>query len=345
MGKIGIPTALVLGFFLAAPAAWATCGASNCFLETGTQEGVSSKGQWTFDLSYRFIPMDHGQRGSESEPFVLIPKIDFENGIIVPPGARDSHIEKRTNNELVQLDIAYGVTDRMKLRLAIPLINNRTHEHDHFPGGSFSREDSTDGFGDVRAIGEYSLLQGERHQFSVGLGMKFPSGEYKLRDHDGGINEPTIQPGSGSWDPLFSTRFSYELIPNRLQSFLSGSYQWSTENQEDYEFGDQIIAGAGLNLRVAERLIPSLQVNFRFADRDEFKGMKVPSTGGTWIYLTPGLKVHASPNTALYTHVQIPVYRYVNDVNLVPRYGLMLGFSYTFGGNHAFPLGLPGLGN
>ena len=68
----------------------------------------------------------------------------------------------------------------------------------------------------------------------------------------------------------------------------------------------------------------------RQAPHDEFKGEDVPSTGGTWIYLTPGVKVQSSPGTAFYTHVQLPVYQYVNETNIVPRYGLIVGVSHTF---------------
>lgn len=227
---------------------FATCGAANCNLETGTQEGSFPRGQFTLDLSYRWIPMDHGQRGSDGTPEVVVPKIDFENGVIVPAGEEESHIEKRTNNELVNLDLGYGVTDWLKARLVLPLINDRTHEHDHWPGGEFTREDSTSGFGDIRLIGEFSVFRNGRNAVSLGIGAKFPTGEHKLRDHDGELNEPTIQPGTGSWDGLVSARYAGQVVPGRLQAFLSGSYQLTTENPEDYQFGNTLLANTGLNL-------------------------------------------------------------------------------------------------
>ena len=56
----------------------------------------------------------------------------------------------------------------------------------------------------------------------------------------------------------------------------------------------------------------------------------VPSTGGIWVYLTPRLKVMAAPSTALYAHLQLPLYQRVNEVNLVPHYGLIFGISHAF---------------
>src|SRR3972149_2367793 len=57
--------------------------------------------QVILDLSYRFIPMDRVQKGSKSASEALVPKIDFENGAIIPGG----HSETRTNNELAQMDV------------------------------------------------------------------------------------------------------------------------------------------------------------------------------------------------------------------------------------------------
>ncbi len=310
---------------VSAPDAGASCGSANCFLVTGTQEGIANPGQIVLDLSYRFIPMDRAQEGGKKVPEALVPAIDFENGLIVP----DAHREIRTNNELMQLDIGVGVTEQFALQLAIPFFNLRTHEHGH-GSADFSRQDGTSGIGDVRLIGKYALWVSTKHLLVGGLGVKAPTGEYKLLDQEGEINEPTIQPGTGSWDGLASAYYAYQIRPHRLDSFLSGSYQVTTENDLDYKMGNTLILNGGVSYRIVEKVLTSLQVNMRQAPRDEFKGEQVPSTGGRWVYVTPGITVQASPNTALYAHVQLPVYQYVNEENLVPRYGLIFGVSHAF---------------
>jgi hypothetical protein len=314
-----------IGVVLAASNARASCGSANCFLVTGTQEGIAAPGQLVLDLSYRWIPMDQVQRGSDSASDAFVPRIDFENKQIVP----DGHQEIRTNNELAQLDVTYGVTPRFALMLSVPFFNVRTHEHAHVPG-DFSRQDGTSGFGDLRLVGKYALWISTRHLAVGGLGVKAPSGEYKLLDHDGEINEPTLQPGTGSWDPLVSFYYSYQVIPHWLDAFFSSSYQMTTENNLDYKLGSTLLLNTGLSYRLNEKVLTSLQVNARQAPRDDFNGQSVPSTGGRWVYVTPGITIQASPATALYTHLQVPVYQYVNDVNLVPRYGLIFGISHVF---------------
>ncbi|MFQ5588982.1 MAG: transporter [Nitrospiria bacterium] len=315
----------------------ASCGAGNCFLVTGAQEGISSPSQMTLDISYRYIPMDDFQSGSGSTTEVLTPSVDFENREI----ENEHHREVRTINELVQVDIGYGVTERFTLQLAIPLINNRTHEHyDGIsatnPTGTFTREDSSSGIGDIRLIGRYAPVVTTRHLVVLGGGIKFPTGEYKLFNAEGTINEPSVQPGTGSTDYLFSVFYDYQIIPHKLDSFVSGSYQVTTENDLDYEFGDQTLFNVGLNylLETEKKISVSGQLNFRQADRDTYEtttgGAGVPSTGSISLHFTPGIRIQSSDNLSLYSFLQLPIYQYVNEKNVVSRFGLVLGATYTF---------------
>ncbi|MEE8206535.1 MAG: hypothetical protein V3T82_06265, partial [Nitrospinaceae bacterium] len=82
--------------------------------------------------------------------------------------------------------------------------------------------------------------------------------------------------------------------------------------------------------RLNEKVSLSAQINTRISRRDEFLGMDVPNTGVTFVNVTPGVVLTASENTALYAHVQIPIYQRVNEVNLVPNWGLLMGISYGF---------------
>ncbi|MDC4206980.1 MAG: transporter (plasmid) [Candidatus Manganitrophus sp.] len=314
---------------LTSKVAFASCGSANCFLVTGTQEGIAIPGQIIIDLSYRFIPMDQPQKGRNKVSEAFTPGVNFSTGEIEPA----HHREVRTNNELAQMDVSFGATERLSLTLAVPFLNLRTHEHAVFhegEPGEFSRQDGTSGFGDLRLTGRYALWVSTRHLIVGGVGVKAPTGEYKLLNHDGEINEPTIQPGTGSWDGIASLYYAFQVVPHEFDVFLSGSYQANTENPLDYRIGDIFILNVGGSYRLMEKALVSLQINGRQAPHDEFKGEKVPSTGGRWVYLTPGVTLQASPNTALYTHVQLPVYQEVNEENIVPRYGLIFGVSHTF---------------
>ena len=60
-----VAAALLVGLAGGAAApAWATCGATNCFLVTGTQEGVGLPGTVTVDISYRYVVMSRKMAGT-----------------------------------------------------------------------------------------------------------------------------------------------------------------------------------------------------------------------------------------------------------------------------------------
>ncbi len=314
------------------PNVQASCGSANCSLIRGTQSGLTNKGRFRLDTSFRYILMKDKKQGDDDHTGeVLVPKIDFENGEIEP----EHHRELKTINKLMQLDASYGITDKLTLSVAVPFFNDRHHEHDDGvtpadPAGEFTNQDGTTGFGDVTVIGKYEFFRNTKHQFIAGVGLKFATGEFETRNAEGDINEPTLMPGTGSYDPIISGLYNFALIPNALSFFTSVSHRFTTENTLEYEFGDSTFVDGGAVYRVNDKVSLSAQINSRISGRDTFKDMPVPSRGATFVNFTPGVTLAANDDLSFYSHVQLPIYQRVNEVNLVPNYGLMLGVSYGF---------------
>lgn len=308
----------------------ASCGSSNCTLIRGSQSGLANEGRFVVDLSYRYIRQTDKKKGSSDfDGNVDVAKVEFETGAIEPA----HHREFRTINELAQLDISYGVTEKFTLSLSVPFLNDRKHEHIDGIGTAtpeFTNQDGSSGFGDITLLAKYAVLHTTKHMVIAGAGVKFATGEFKLLNSEGEINEPTIMPGTGSTDPVISALYNFSFIPNKLSFFASVSHRFTTENSLDYEFGDSTFIDGGVSYQLNEKINLITQINTRISRRDEFLGMDVPNTGVTFVNITPGVVLTASENVSLYTHVQIPIYQRVNEVNLVPNFGLMAGVSYGF---------------
>jgi hypothetical protein len=319
----------LLAWLVATPAG-ATCGSANCFLITGTQEGVVPEGRLVVDLSYRYIPQDRKIEGSHSTDEVLTPRIDFENETIEP----DHHREISTLNSLVQLDLSYGVGPRLAVVGSLPLINNRPHEHYDdvgTPDETYSGSDGTSGFGDVR-VGVRGALLVKRNDLLVGgFVVKAPTGPYRLLDSEGLINEPTLMPGTGSWDWVASLHYSHMWSSSGLEAFASGAWRLNGTNPLEYRIGDEGVVNVGVSGRSGGKVTWSVQVNTRKAQRDEYLGERVQSTGSTYVNLTPGLRVTSGDSDlSFYGFVQVPVYQYANEAQLAPRTGVLLGVSKMF---------------
>ena len=95
--------------------------------------------------------------------------------------------------------------------------------------------------------------------------------------------------------------------------------------------GDERLLNAGLERRVGAGFTWSLQINGRSTGRDDYLGESVPSTGALLVNLTPGLRVMAREGeTTFYLFAQVPVFQDVNEAQLAPRLGLLLGLSKAF---------------
>src|SRR5262249_61413459 len=96
----------------------------------------------------RAIAQSRKRAGSHEVDAVLTPKVNFEEGTIEP----DHHREIRTRSTQLQLDLGYGLTDRLTLVARVPLLNDKYHEHVDDVGTDeehFSNRDGGSGFGDV----------------------------------------------------------------------------------------------------------------------------------------------------------------------------------------------------
>ncbi|MBI3450358.1 MAG: hypothetical protein HY049_15765 [Acidobacteria bacterium] len=323
-----VPLVLLAAVACAAPAL-ATCGSANCFLVTGTREGINDQGAFTFDLSYRYVDQSRGLDGSRETGDVLTPAIDFSNGTIVP----DHHREIRTLNTLMQLDLDYGLTGRLTLFGAIPFLNERRHEHVNDVGTAteaFTNGDGTSGFGDVRIGARYAAVVRPKQILVAGAAVKLPTGPYRLLDSEGEINEPTIQPGTGAYALNASIYYAYHPAPRSGEWFVSGSYQGNRANALEYRLGAEAIVNVGFDRRAGKRATWVLQLDSRWTRRDEFLGSNVASTGAAIVNFTPGLRFVASPGTVFYIFGQAPVVERVNESQLAPRGGVIFGISKTF---------------
>jgi hypothetical protein len=262
--------------------------------------------------------------GGDPTATVLRPKVDFEHGLILA----GYHREAGGRERFLQCDLAYGVTSRATAILSIPVLTQRSYDISH--GGSFEQSTRTRGFGDLLLGVQLGVLARPTHTLTARAAVKAPTGNYKLISaFDHTINEPTLQPGTGSVDFVGAADFS-RLGLLGLSWTVSGSYQVNTTNDLDYRFGNDAIASIGVSRGVVGRLSGSFQVKYWHKGRSAFLGGPVPATGGTLVYLTPGLRLAAPAEMSAYAFVQVPAYRFVNEAQLTPRVALLLGWSKTF---------------
>lgn len=284
--------------------------------------GVLAKGSFRLDLSFRYTDQSEPLRGSQSAEAAVRPKVDFERGLIRPAYHREiGGIERFT-----QLDVAYGLSSRAVTQVSIPLWTSRTYDISHF---GFQQTYGTSGVGDAQ-FGLRYALDGER-RLVAGIALKVPTAKYRLiSEFDNGIQEPTLQPGTGSFDFVASIQYSGRPLPAGFAWGASGSYQLNTTNPLDYRFGNDLIGTLNLSRPLGRNLTASLQSKVAHRARSTYRGQDVASSGATIVYVTPGLRRALPKAISVYSFAQLPVYRYVNDEQLGPRFSILTGIAKSF---------------
>lgn len=317
--RLAVPLVL-LALALGLPSRAEPCDSTSCMMLTRGQNGVVGKRSLRLDFSFRHTEQDQLLAGSEAASSVLRPKVDFERERIIP----GYHGERGGHESFLQLDASYGVSRRLTLLASAPLMVRRSYEVVH---SQFVHEYETTGFGDMVVAARYALDPMAR--VVAGLAVKLPTGPSQLLSpFDGGIHDPMMQPGTGSSDLAASLQASHRAWS--VDWALSGSYQMNTTNELGYRYGNDTIATLAATRPIVGSLYGSLQVKTFFKARSTYRDEEVPSTGGTVVYLTPGLRWNTSASTSLYAFVQVPTYRYVNEQQLAPRFGMLVGVARTF---------------
>jgi hypothetical protein len=325
----GLVMAAVLGALVpaAAPSAFA-CDSSSCLLVTRGQSGLLAKGALRIDVSFRRTDLTERMRGGDTTDQVLRPKVDFESRRLRP----GYHDELGGRDHFFQLDLAYGLGARTSLLTSIPVLARRAFDIGHAPvlGETYT----TTGNGDLLLGVRHAFLAGPAGSLVAGLALEAPAGRYRLESPpdraDSGILDPSLQPGSGSFDLVGSLQYAHHLAGPGLDLTWAASYQRNGTNDLDYRVGDDAILSVTGSRALAGPVSASLQLKWTRRARSGYLGGEVPGTGGRVSYLTPGLSARVGGRASVYGFLVVPLLRYVNEEQLAPRTGFVLGVSRTF---------------
>jgi hypothetical protein len=310
----------VVAYPIASPLATA-CDSTSCSLLTRGENVLVPKRKFRLDVSLGYTDESVLLRGSREVDTVLRPRVAFEAKRILSDFHRDIDGFDRS----LQMDVTYGLASRLNLTASVPLALWQTHDVAH---GSFRGEYGTEGIGDTLVGLRWSMRP---RRLVAGFAVKLPTGDHKVGgEFGGGIQDPALQPGTGAFDFVGSLQYGWRIEALGLTASAAGSYQLTTTNDLEYRFGNQAIATLGVARPLVGPLSASIQAKVFHQVRSQYLGQGVPATGGTFVYVSPGLRFAAPRSFSLYAFVLLVPYRHVNEAQLGPRIGVLTGVSKTF---------------
>jgi len=234
------------------------------------------------------------------------------------------------------ISLSYGLTDDWQIGAQLGYYQGWDFISATSIGGGEAESGTGDpnGLTDLWLTSKYRLLKGAPGNLAVIGGIKLPTGRDDVRLSNGELLEASSQPGTGAVD--FQAGLAYSrFLTSRLTVDASAIYTFRTDHN-DFKVGDRLDLGLALAYRLTESIkdFPNVSV-FGEAlgvwlgkdrDGDEFN----PNSGGSTMYLSPGVRVRWNEHVALTLASAFPVVQELNGDQVETRFKLALTLSFTF---------------
>ena len=236
------------------------------------------------------------------------------------------------------MELGYSFSDRFSIdgffsfvRQEREIINNSGEENFTF----------SQGIGDAFFLFKYKLLATDNNNTTVhtALGVKAPFGASDLRNGDSPVQlSADLQPGSGAWDGIAWAQLTHVLAFRPSMSFMAtGAYSYKGINNnyfngaQSYQFGQEFFVVAG----VSDRLIfgkvlidPAVTLRYRRVRPDQVDELELPSTGGQWVFINPGLSYWLRDDMSLSAGIELPLFADIMGTQVTSTYRINVGIYY-----------------
>jgi hypothetical protein len=240
-------------------------------------------------------------------------------------------VEYIDSSYLTTLNVAYGVAENFQLGFTFGYYVGEGNRELEAPDLiTFD----PDGFTDLWLTGKYRVYQGPAGQFALIAGVKAPVGESHVTNSLSEQVEPSATAGTGAWDGMVGVAYSVPLSP-ALNFDASAIYTLRGERY-DYRLGNRIDLGASIGWRVCgdAQTFPQVslvaETTFRHVARSEAFGIEGVNTGGTVLFVSPGVKVAFSPRIAANLGVQLPIVQHQNGHQVETQFRLITAINIAF---------------
>ena len=233
--------------------------------------------------------------------------------------------------------LAYGIAENFQAGISIGYyhaVGAGSTEYDAGTGTFDTATSAPDGVTDLWLSAKYRFYRGPLGQLAVFGGVKFPTGRHMVSDSNGTPLEPSATAGSGSFDGMLGLAFS-RFLTSRLTVDASAQYTFRTE-YGGFRLGDRIDGGAALAYRFTGDIqsFPQAglfaEANVRHLTKSEDGGVSDPNTGGTVLFLTPGIRVGFNRNLSVTFGAPLPALQHLNGEQLKTMFKLTAALNVSF---------------
>ncbi|HEX2198128.1 MAG TPA: hypothetical protein VHG88_05850, partial [Burkholderiales bacterium] len=282
-------------------------------------QGVGTEPGERFDLRFEYIDQDQPRAGS---------------GKVGVGEIRKHHDEVRTVNRNWLATYDYTFSEDWGVSATLPVLDrSHAHIHNHMGARLDERWSFTEA-GDLRVLARRQWraesVEAQRLDFfGANFGLKLPSGKRDVRNAAGDLAERTLQPGTGTTDLLVGGYFR-RMLGSGASWFVDGLLQQPLNARDDFRPGARLSFDLGYRWEWTEKAGLMLQLNYLHRRRDKGSAAEPEDSGGNALFASPGLSYALTSALQVYGFLQLPIYQYVNGVQLTADWALLAGLSARF---------------
>jgi hypothetical protein len=224
----------------------------------------------------------------------------FKGGVEIHVGAQRVERDNSASKEY-ETALLYGITGDWVAGIELP----------------YEQDAQESGVGDVSLITKYRFWRDDQFRAQESAAVLA-----RVKLDSGG------ETGTGSTDALLGITYGYEGL--KWYRWAAARYRYNGKDDNGLKRGDKLFLDAvvGIRPRKLEYRAPDavwmLELNAEWTDRAERNGGTLANTGGTEIFLSPGL-MWTWRNFAIKPGVQIPIYDNLNGNQPPTDYRAVIG--------------------
>ena len=332
------------------------CGLSCCI--AAGMDGVGSNNGLNISLQYDTMIMKTNKTGTST-----ITPTQIINDKLANAATGMYAVSTKMVMQKIAANVSYRIDQDNALLLTIPyIINDMDMKMGMKMMGNINYTDMTmdtiQGIGDVSLLYIHDLYKDSefrtRKRFSIGVGIKAPTGASDARNKKGDLVHMMMQAGTNTWDALFTANGVLafgEHDDGGAQWIVSPSlfYQANTRNDLGYKVGNRLNYDISTRYRLTSKFNVKLDINGIKSEQDSTDGTidtasgkvayqnvngnvldNVANTGLHSIFLSPGFQWVLDHGYHVSGEYRVPVYQDVNGIQQVTDNWYFLRVSKSF---------------
>ncbi|TLS66556.1 hypothetical protein FEF65_10375 [Mariprofundus erugo] len=344
---------------LAGPAEASECGLS-CCIAAGV-EGVGSATGLTVTTQFDLMNMKTIRQGTGK----ISPTQAINNNLATRPAMSSYSVPTKMVMQKFGVSVAYRMDENNAFVLTVPyVINDMEMMMGMKTMAGMTYRPMT--MATIQGLGDMSLVYMRdvykdadirtRQRFSLGIGVKAPTGKHTFRNSSGDLVHMMMQAGTGSWDGLLIANGTLgfgDHADGGAQWLLSPSltYQTNTRNNLGYKVGDRLNYDLSARYRITSAFNVKVDMNGVWAAKDSSDGTidgasptrkvayqsptssmidNVANTGINSLFISPGFQWVLTPEIIISGEYRQPVYQKTGGIQQVTDNWYFMRASFRF---------------